>query len=468
MNPTGIGMQVQERSAAMLEAAPEDRYIVLFEDDRDEEEGPRVLSRALRLKSAPGRMAADGPVHLVAATALRAKSFGSLGIATVSMSREKAGELAASSGVMKVLRVRSRRLPVTVRRVPEFAAGGGRGPEAAASPAARSKGPLPSDLHAAYLAGARDALDFALGAYRAGPDPAGHGRARPSGPDALGWSLEAIGAGAAARGATGRGVKVAVIDTGLALDHPDFGSRVDPENLRSFVSGQGVEDEDGHGTHCAGVISGPSSSAGGIRYGVAPDAELVVGRVFDDAGRTDDEIVIDAIQWAASRGARVISLSLGSRRRPGEPFSDAYERIASRLLRRERSVLLVAAAGNDSHRAVSRLVPVSDPAACPSILAVAAIDDRHAVADFSNREMDAVGTLDLSGPGVDVHSSTIGGGFEFMSGTSMAAPHVSGVAALVLERNPGMGATALRDALVAGARALGDRLDYGAGLVQVP
>uniref|UniRef100_UPI00374896A8 S8 family serine peptidase n=1 Tax=uncultured Deinococcus sp. TaxID=158789 RepID=UPI00374896A8 len=200
---------------------------------------------------------------------------------------------------------------------------------------------------------------------------------------------------------TGRGVKVAVLDTGVDLTHPDL--TVLPGNAVSFVASEpGAQDEHGHGTHCAGVVAGRAQPAGGRRYGVAPEVTLLVAKVLDRSGRGNDDQIIDAIDWATDQGAEVLSMSLGSARPAGSPPSVRYEVIARRLL--EQGVLLVAAAGNESLRPEA-VAPVGNPAACASVLAVGAVDGRDRIARFSCGDVDGLGAVDVVAPGVGVLSA---------------------------------------------------------------
>lgn len=265
---------------------------------------------------------------------------------------------------------------------------------------------------------------------------------------------------------TGQGVRVAVLDTGVDLNHPDL--HIEEANTKTYIPGTTtVQDDHGHGTHCAGVIAGSAAPAGGVRYGVAPNVTLFVAKVLDHKGSGRDAVIIDAIDWAASQGADVISLSLGSRRRKDAPYTLRYETLARRLL--DRGVLLVAAAGNDSARP-DYTIPVGNPAACPSIMAVSAVDHHDGIADFACTTMDAIGVVDIAAPGVGVLSAWPGGGVKRMSGTSMATPHVAGVAALYLQQDPGRRGRALWDALKTRAKKVPTLSvdDAGAGIVQAP
>lgn len=265
---------------------------------------------------------------------------------------------------------------------------------------------------------------------------------------------------------TGRGVKVAVLDTGVDLAHPDL--TVLPGNAVSFVASEpSAQDEHGHGTHCAGVVAGRAQPAGGRRYGVAPEVTLLVAKVLDRSGRGTDDQIIDAIDWATDQGAEVLSMSLGSARPAGSPPSVRYEVIARRLL--EQGVLLVAAAGNESLRP-EVVAPVGNPAACASVLAVGAVDGRDRIARFSCGDVDGLGAVDVVAPGVGVLSAWPGGGTRRLSGTSMATPHVAGLAALHAQASAGLSGRALWDRLLASARPVPELVpsDGGAGVAQAP
>ena len=310
-----------------------------------------------------------------------------------------------------------------------------------------------------------------LGAGDSGPVTTGSGPlAQAAQPAAtrVTWGIRAIGAHQLSA-PSGRGVKVAVLDTCIDLEHPDMGSKVVEGQTAVSFTNASVQDVFGHGTHCAGTVAGPRHSVSRIRYGVAPDSQLLAGKVFNNAARPSafDDDILEGIQWADENGARVISMSLGSDRDVDEGFAEAYETVAAQLLgRSQNSILIVAAAGNESERPFFTR-PVGNPAACPSIMAVAAVDRNRRVADFSCRAMDAIGLVDVSGPGVSVFSSSTGGTFEILDGTSMATPHVAGMAALYLEANPSLSARQLFDELRRRALPLGDARDFGAGLIRL-
>jgi subtilisin len=158
-----------------------------------------------------------------------------------------------------------------------------------------------------------------------------------------------------------------------------------------------------------------------------------------------------------------VSMSLGAARRPGAPYAVAYQRAAENY----PGILFVAAAGNESNRP-DYTAAVGNPAACPAFLAVAAVDSARRVAWFSCAQKDDIGVLDLSAPGVSVHSAWKNGGFRAISGTSMATPHVAGLAALHAEARQHATARQLWDELLRTAVPLGDATDFGKGLAQAP
>lgn len=315
----------------------------------------------------------------------------------------------------------------------------------------------------AYLAGMIDAASGALRALKMRAPTELHVKAG-AGVKRLSWALSAIGIKAATKW-TGKGVRVAVLDTGIDRQHPDLASRI--VSYRNFAAGSSDNDVVEHGTHCAGVIAGSAKPAGGVRYGVAPQVSLIVGKVLGDDGRGWDDDIVNAMDWAVDEGARVISMSLGAAREVNQPFSALYEDLARNFAETTPGVLIVAAAGNESQRP-DRVNPVGNPAACPSIMSVAAVDAQNRVAWFSCSGIDAVGAVDIAAPGVDVVSAKPGGSTQPMDGTSMATPHVAGLAALYLQKSPKLGAAALWKQLQASCLPAGTASDVGSGLVQAP
>jgi len=305
------------------------------------------------------------------------------------------------------------------------------------------------------------------------------------------WGLRAVGADSSPF--SGDGIVVAVLDTGIETSHPAFAG---VELMRRNFTDEGDDDEHGHGTHCAGTIFGRSLS--GTRIGVAPGVRrALIGKVLGEGGGSSEQIVT-AIQWAVQNGAHVISMSLGIdfpgyarwlREQAGFPEELAtsralegyranvllFERLASLVRAGSQPTLIVAAAGNESRRSEDERfeIAVSPPAVSEGIISVAALGQGASgfgVADFSNTG------ADVSGPGVGVVSAGLGGGLRTMSGTSMACPHVAGVAALWAERilrTGPLNVLNLTARLVGSASFDGltdgfDPFDVGEGLVRAP
>lgn len=251
--------------------------------------------------------------------------------------------------------------------------------------------------------------------------------------------LRQINASHAWRYSTGAGVRVAVVDTGIASRHPDL--RV--WGGASFVPGVGSwKDDHGHGTHVAGTIAALRNGRGVV--GVAPDARLYAVKVLDAQGAGQLSWILNGLAWCASRGMHVVNLSLGSRETSHDPnvYNRAYERAGASM--RRRGILLCAAAGNSNEA-------VGNPARCPSFMAVSAVDYSHRKAPFScfGRQ------VEICAPGVSIPSTFPPNGYRSLSGTSMATPHVSGVAALVKARYPGWHGDKVRVHLWRTARDLG-------------
>ncbi len=310
------------------------------------------------------------------------------------------------------------------------------------------------------------------------------------------WNVELVGA--AASPFTGAGVTVAVLDTGIQANHPAFaGVKI----IQKDFTGEGKADEHGHGTHVAGTIFGRPKD--GVRFSVAPGVtRAVIGKVLGKEGGSS-EMLFKGIRWAIDQGANVINMSLGfdfpglvkflveERNFPIELATSRalqwyrdnvrlLDRLVSlyraRAAMQENAALLIAAAGNESQRDVDPnfTIDVSPPAAADGIVSVGALAGAAApltVAPFSNINPN------VSAPGVGIFSSWIGGGYNTISGTSMASPHVTGIAALWAERQ--LKATGVINIDLLSAKLVGNAatdaldhpnasVDYGAGLVQAP
>jgi subtilisin len=216
----------------------------------------------------------------------------------------------------------------------------------------------------------------------------------------------------------GKGIRVAVVDTGIDFNHPDL----QPNYVggTSFVPGAATPmDDHGHGTHCAGTIA--AAIDGSNVVGVAPLASLYAVKVLDQNGSGQFSWIIAGIDWCIQNGIHVVSMSLGGGAAPA-----ALETMCNTAW--SKGLLLVAAAGN-----AQRQMPVPPaasnvgfPAKYQNVIAVSAIDSSNVIAEFSSRGPE----VDVCAPGVTVLSDKLGGGTTTMSGTSTACPHVAGVAAV--------------------------------------
>jgi subtilisin len=278
------------------------------------------------------------------------------------------------------------------------------------------------------------------------------------------WGLAAVGAHRSTF--SGHGIRVAVLDTGLDLSHPDFARRV--IETKSFVASETIDDMQGHGTHTAGTIAGPKVSHSGRRYGVAPSVEFYVGKVLNNKGSGREADILEGINWAIENKCVAISMSLGRAVAAGERPDPLYEEVGAAALR--EGSLIIAAAGNESSRDFGYIAPVGAPANSASIMAVAAVDPTLKVAVFSNGGINPDGgEVNVCAPGVSVYSSFPRPQLSrVLQGTSMACPHVAGIAALWAESDPTLRGEKLWKALERSARDLGSNRDYGRGLVAAP
>lgn len=300
----------------------------------------------------------------------------------------------------------------------------------------------------------------------------------------LTWPLKNLGITCAAENGSGMGVKIAVLDTGIDLDHRDFRGRFQEGiNARSFVAGESVQDTHGHGTHCTGIIASPLLSSGGKRYGVAPHADLLIAKVVGRDGTGRDRDIVDAMCWAVEQGARIISMSVARPRSADEAPMALYEQIAASMYDHTQGALLVVASGNESARP-DYVRPLANPAVCESILAVAAVDEENEIGWFSSggepigdgycddycdgHDHNYKTGPDMSAPGQDIYSAWRDDVYRTVSGSSMGTPHVAGIAALYLERDPSLTPRQLRAKLAESCLKLGDAYDFGTGIVQAP
>jgi subtilisin family serine protease len=272
------------------------------------------------------------------------------------------------------------------------------------------------------------------------------------------WGLQATRVHTSA--ATGAGLRIAVLDTGFFQPHPDFAGR---QVIAATFVGQPVQDGHGHGTHCIGTALGDRMRAGGVRrYGCARQGVILVGKVLSNAGSGADGGILAGINWAIQNGARVISMSLGGPVGVGTPPTVAYENAGRAAL--NAGSIIIAAAGNDGAK------PVARPANSPSIMAVAAVDQNLRRAIFSCIGINPNGgEVNIAAPGVAVFSSArMPGRYAVLNGTSMATPHVAGIAAMWSQRT-GLRGMALWNKLLSTARPIGQPAQHvGKGLVQAP
>jgi len=220
------------------------------------------------------------------------------------------------------------------------------------------------------------------------------------------WNLAMIGADIATQYSKGQGIKIGVIDTGIDFSHKEFQGRTDPSLGKNFVADEPPIDRQGHGTHVAGICAGET-------VGVATQADLYALKVLGDDGYGSEANVIKAIEWSIDNKMDIINMSLGS-----SGATSVFQNICA--IAYSKGLILVAAAGNEA-------IGDSYPAAFgPSVISVAALEKDQRHAEFSN----ICNSLDISAPGVEIISAYKGGEYCSMTGTSMAAPHVSGCAAI--------------------------------------
>jgi len=275
--------------------------------------------------------------------------------------------------------------------------------------------------------------------------------------NAVQWHFPKLGLETAWNTATGDGVVVGVVDTGVDTTHPDLVANLIPG--QDFTSAPApMSDTHGHGTHVAGIIAATTNNSIGVA-GVAPNAKIMPLKVFETSGEAYNSNISTAIVYGVQNGVDIINLSLGSQ--TGDPV--LYDAI---LYAYRQGVLVVAAGGNyrdpDNREGES---PKVWPAVWSETLAVAATDQNDSQALFSNQNS----YIDIAAPGVQIASTFKDGQYAYMSGTSMAAPVVAGVAALLEQHKPGLSAQTNMSTLTDTAQDLGvfgrDN-SFGYGLVQ--
>ncbi len=284
-------------------------------------------------------------------------------------------------------------------------------------------------------------------------------------------SVPQIGAPEAwAAGYDGTGVTVALLDTGVDVNHPDLSTQI--AGTKSFVPDEDISDVDGHGTHVASTILGTGAAQGGFYKGVAPGAKLEVGKVLDNTGTGQDSWVLAGMEWAAQSGAKVVNMSLGDTDPSdgSDPLSQAVDTLSAQY-----GTLFVIAAGNAGPESIST------PGAAAAALTVGAVDKNDNFASFSSSgPLTGTGAMkpDLVAPGVDITAArsqemTDGGTglYRTLTGTSMATPHVAGSAAIVAQQHPLWTGEQIKEQLMSSAKGLDDQgyspFELGTGRVDV-
>ena len=240
----------------------------------------------------------------------------------------------------------------------------------------------------------------------------------PQPPEEMAWGVNRIDADLAWASSTGVGVKVAILDTGIDIDHLDLAVSGGVNVLGPFRT-EKYNDDNGHGTHVAGIVAARDNEIGVV--GVAPNAKLYAVKAFNRKAIGFDSDIIDGIDWSITNGMQVINMSFGGSDNPSlhAAIQAAYN----------AGIVMVAAAGNEGDDFVHY------PARYPETIAVSATTIHDELASFSSYASDLVQVEAinlLAAPGKEINSTWNNGGYYVGSGTSMATPHVVGTAALVI------------------------------------
>ncbi|KUJ66770.1 peptidase S8 [Streptomyces albus subsp. albus] len=243
-------------------------------------------------------------------------------------------------------------------------------------------------------------------------------------------------------GYNGKGSTIAVLDTGVDETHPDLAGQQVAE--KNFSEARDAKDRFGHGTHVASIAAGTGAKSGGKYTGVAPGAKLLDGKVLDDEGFGDDSGILAGMEWAAAKKADVVNLSLGGPDSPGkDPLEAAVDKLSA-----QSGTLFVISAGNEGEYGPGS---IGSPGSADSALTVGAVDKKDKLAEFSSigpRVGDGAIKPDVTAPGVDIGAAAAPGsviakegtpvadGYVAISGTSMAAPHSAGAAAILAQQHP--------------------------------
>ncbi|WP_129691266.1 S8 family serine peptidase [Gottfriedia acidiceleris] len=273
---------------------------------------------------------------------------------------------------------------------------------------------------------------------------------------ALDKSVPQIGAPVAwASGFDGKGIKVAVLDTGIDSNHPDVKASI--KEAKNFTDDADFIDHHGHGTHVASTIAGSGSASGGRLKGVAPGADLLIGKVLNTSGSGEESWIIAGMEWAVKEGADIVSMSLGSTEASDgtDPMSQAVNQLSE-----SSNTLFIIAAGN----AGPGKKTIGAPGAAEKALTVGAVDKNDLLASFSSR-----GPIienyrvkpEITAPGVGIVAARAAGTaigtvvddyYTSLNGTSMATPHVAGAAAILRQKHPDWSADQVKQVLVETAK----------------
>jgi subtilisin family serine protease len=258
-------------------------------------------------------------------------------------------------------------------------------------------------------------------------------------------------------GVEGEGVTVAVLDTGIDNEHPDLKNVVEEQDF----TGEGTDDQQGHGTHVASTVAGSGAASGGVNKGIAPKAELFDVKVLGRTGSGKLSDTIAGIEWSVLNGADIISMSLGAQ----IPCNglDATSLASDAAVK--RGVHVVVAAGNTGPAPAT----IGSPGCAREVITVGAVDRLDNMALFSSRgpTLDGRTKPEIVAPGVLILAAKNGGGYAALSGTSMATPHVSGVVALLLSQKQGLSPEQIKDVLMKTTKDLGEGANtQGAGRVE--
>lgn len=283
------------------------------------------------------------------------------------------------------------------------------------------------------------------------------------------WNMKMINAPAAwKKGFTGKNVKLAIVDTGIAT-HPDLSIKGGVSMVPGIIS---YNDDDGHGTHCAGIAAGLGVKPEYVK-GVAPDASLYAVKVLqkqaDGKSRGQTSWIIAGMEWCVSNEMHVVSMSLGGKHDPSEAYAVAVK------VCQEAGMVVVCASGNSYQtdfpyvnspaNSCYQGLPVASP------IAVGSVDSASVIAASSSRGSEPGmlwNQVGVVAPGVNIYSTYLNNGYKTMSGTSMACPHVAGLAALMLQKDRNITPLQIKADIFSTASGLGGsqpNTTYGHGLI---